>query len=224
MVTELIVGFIGMFTKTIGFLTSCLTAMAFASPCTGTWNVVCHAGKTDSVNATGHLSMNSTTVSHSVDVNGRAEINKATIGSLDLNGRSDIANTHIPGDISAHGRVLLTHSTVSGPVHVIGRLDAINSIIKGNTHIIGFIDGTNTKLLGNLSILSNEAYFQNATLHNITFLKDENIWHEHKTLRLKNTTVKGNIVFEQGKGVVELFGKSSITGKVTGGNIIHKGM
>ena len=135
-------------------------------------------------------------VSENLTVNGNLIINNGQYNNVYANGKSNISNTMIKGQLSTNGNLKLNKVGVKGDFVPSGKVELIDTIIEKPINAkIYYLRLVNSK--------TKDIYIPKG---------------KHKThiILEKGSVVSGNITFASGKGVVEIQVGSSVTGSITG--------
>jgi len=124
-----------------------------------------------------------------------------TAGSLNIIGPSTAENI-ICKKFEVVGPVEETKLTVSGETDIAGSLKAEESTFE------------------DLTLLTNESSLKDVKVKNISIKKNDKDKEKKQILRLQGSTfIKGNIIFESGKGIVELGPDVKIQGTIKGATV-----
>ncbi|MDF2940675.1 MAG: hypothetical protein K0R66_1317 [Gammaproteobacteria bacterium] len=133
----------------------------------------------------------------SVTVNGPLTLSNATVSSITVNGPLD-ANSSQISSVTVNGKVTLNNSKVN-TLTVNGTLESLGSTIS--------------------SVEANgDLYFTNSTVGNIT-IDQSPTYGSYKIYLQSGTAVSGNIVFQEGNGMVYQAPGVKLTGTVTGAKV-----
>ena len=225
-------------------LCSAMPAMALDSICHTSTNdhgkTICGLGVIDNIDARGALILNNTQVNQKVRTAGSLVSNQASIGSVTASGHAMFSNSLIKKGLNIHGYTNSDSSIFGGTCDIDGHLETNSSQFLGKVHIQGYADAINSKFSKSLDIHGqlnainsnfNEAIdtsatamdFDHSTLASIHFVlphKRDPLQKQVLTLT-DNSIVKGDVQFQNGKGLVIMDKTSQIEGTVTGGKIQH---
>ena len=137
----------------------------------------------------------------SILINGALELNKTTIQKLKVNGNV-IANSGEIGNALINGNIEIADSK-SDSIKVNGALSAQKTVFE-NVEVNGI------------------SKFTGSTINkDLTVKRNPNSTHKLETYLYENTIINGNIIFENGEGIVYKSDKSIIRGKVLNGKIVN---
>lgn len=151
----------------------------------------------------GYLQVENSDLNQQTVVNGHIKAKDSKFNELTVNGDSDLTNDVVRGTTSINGKLDLDHTQFDASLTVFGHLKAKDSTFKKT-----------------VTVNNNNTDLENCNLEDITIQKGDG--KQAQTLNLKATKVSGNVVFESGKGVVNMDSSSSVGGKVTGGTVNKK--
>ncbi len=151
---------------------------------------------------------------------GSVTCGKGSVTDLSGNGMVTVNGTTVADSTVVNG-LLKANDAEFGSLQVHGTATLTQCIINDAADFKGSVTASSSQFRNLLDIYSNLSRFIDS--------KIENNIHVHHTdnpkqvVHLeKNTKVSGDIIFDDGHGEVIVRGKSSITGKVIGGEIIYK--
>ncbi len=145
------------------------------------------------------LVMNGTNVSNYLKVSGKFEGSNSTFNNVDLNGKSNVSNSVINGAFNVNGDTTLDKVTVSQKLSAFGELKIANSWLKKPLELRGRALKIYNSIVPGIVIRASNCQ---------TVVEIQG-----------GTKVKGDIVFEGGKGKVFIDKKSKVTGSIVGGTI-----
>jgi len=196
----------------------------------------CGRGTVSSVDFTGMVEINGTTVTNSFDVLGNVEMRDANITNMHVKGMNEIKNTQINGYMNITGEVNAERTKISGTTNITGNWFGKNNYFNSVTRIVGVTNCNNctfndrvtfigiaktidTQFNSNINIKSRESEFIRTKLQDITASKPSK--NEEATIILSRHSTARNIKFEGTYGTVILKDGSRITGRVEGGKVIN---
>lgn len=136
----------------------------------------------------------------SITVNGPLTIKGTTIQNLLVNGTV----TSNSGDVN--------YATINGPI------DANRSKFN-NIKVNGVLSSKNSEF-SSISMQGDSNFTDSTVLKNITISKDIDSKNSLKTYLYQNTIIHGDIIFQNGEGVVYKSSSATISGKVYNGKVV----
>ncbi len=174
---------------------------------------------------------------------GSAAVEDQTYKNINVYGSADLINTTITKELSIYGSVDLKKSNIEklyiygsaeidtttiDKLYVYGSAEIENSTIHKRTKLYGSLKAKNSTF-DVIKIKGKKATFSDCKTKTINVSKNTEFTlfgkskkKKKQTIKLKNTTVNGDIIFTEEKGTVILEGNSKVTGNVTGGVIENK--
>ncbi|MCH9756848.1 MAG: hypothetical protein K0U37_06640 [Gammaproteobacteria bacterium] len=151
---------------------------------------------------------------------GSVTCGKGTVTDLSGNGMVTVDGTTINEMTTVNG-LLKANNAQFGSLEIHGTASLTQCVINDVADFKGTVTASSSQFRNLLDIYSNLSRFVDTKI-------DNNI-HVHHTdnpkqvVHLeKNSVVSGDIIFDDGHGEVILRGKSTVSGKVIGGEIIYK--
>ena len=151
---------------------------------------------------------------------GNVVCGKGSVTDLSGNGMVTTHGTTVLEGTTVNGLLKASHSTF-GSLQVNGTSSLSACIVNSTADFKGTVTAISSQFKRSLDIYSGLSHFTSSTI--------EDGIHVHHTdnpkqvVHLeKNTTVSGDIIFDDGHGEVIVRGKSSISGQVIGGEVIYK--
>jgi len=134
-------------------------------------------------------------------------------GAITIHGQATLHDIVCADDVTIHGQANLKGIDVSGDLVVHGQLNIKRGSILGTTHVHGqaYIDKST---MADLMAHSEEITIKNSTLKNITLKQS---YGRKIVVTLIDSTVDGNITFENENGIVVLKNDAKVQGKIIGG-------
>lgn len=173
-------------------------------------------------------------------VHGNFKAQDSQFKSVKVEGGSQIISSKIENTLKASGSLDARDLRV-GPVKVEGSCDIKDSVINGSVKISGSLNAEKTEFKGAVTIKGIKTILKNCTTQSIEILKNNSGscslglfgWcsfgssssddEKQPVIELRNgTVVNDSIRFESGDGIVYVYDKSSIKGKVIGGTVVTK--
>lgn len=144
---------------------------------------------------------------------------KGSIDTLTANGKMTAKDTKISQSLIVNGELDAKHITVKN-LEVNGFAILKQSTILNNFIMRGNLDLSSSSLNETLNLYSNQAHFSDSKINNIHVFKTND---PKQIIRLnKHCQVKGNIVFDSGKGIVIAEKGTNLSGKVSGATVIYQ--
>ncbi len=172
----------------------------------------------DSLTNHGATDLDDVIINGPLTCNGAADLEKVEVkGALKVNGRLNAEHLNVQGEITVRGKADIENLSCAGDVTIHGKVDLEDATVAGTTTIHGKVDIDNCHLQ-DLVVAAEKLDIDGSTIKSIVMKKID----AHVIVYLDNTTVAGDIVFEDENGEVILEGRSSIGGKVIGGNVVSK--
>ncbi len=147
----------------------------------------------------GNLELEKVNIRGSLIVNGHLEAKDSKFNEVTINGDSEFSKVSIDGPVNVNGQIEVSEGKFADVVLVNGHLEAKNSAFKQP-----------------ITVTSTKVEFKKCELQDLHIQKSGNA---KQKLELKETQVKGNIIFDSNEGVIEMDDKSKIGGKVTGAKV-----
>jgi hypothetical protein len=147
-----------------------------------------------------------TTVPQGLTINGKASLSDDVIfkEKIIINGSLKARDVTFESDLTSNGTTFISDSK-----------------IKGYAFLRGAIQSKNSVFMKIIKILGDDANFENCQMDGLIVQKLPNNKIVYK-IRLTNSTVAGDIVFESGMGKVFVDASSTIQGKIIGGELIKE--
>ncbi len=174
-----------------------------------------------------------TSMSYGDNISGSAKLSNHSFENLTVSGSANLKDLKIDKDLVVSGSVTAVNMTADN-ISVSGSASLEKIKVKNNLEVSGSISGSNvtvtgkTKVSGGMTISEGDfsdieisakrLKLVNSKAHNILLLDSDS----KQKLKLKNSIVSGDVIFESGEGEIYLDNNSKILGKVEGGNIIAK--
>jgi hypothetical protein len=151
---------------------------------------------------------------------GSVTCGKGSVTDLSGNGMVTVNGTTVLEATSVNG-LLKANDATFGSLQIHGTATLTQCIINDLADFKGSVTASSSQFKSTLEIYSTLSRFVNTQIdHDIHVHHTDN---PKQVIHLeKNTVVSGNIIFDDGNGQVIVRGKSSIAGKVMGGEIIYQ--
>jgi hypothetical protein len=151
---------------------------------------------------------------------GSVSCGKGSVDDLSGNGMVTVNGTTVRETTSVNGLLKATDATF-GSLQIHGTATLTQCIVNDLADFKGSVTASSSQFKNTLEIYSTLSRFVNTKIDS-----DIHVHHTDNPKQVihleKNSVVAGDIVFDDGEGQVIVRGKSSITGKVVGGEIIYK--
>jgi len=148
---------------------------------------------------------------------GSVDCGTGTIDQIHGNGVVNIDGTTVTGATMVNGMLSAKNANFSS-LEINGSATIFNSIINNQSSIKGTLAASSTKFNNGLTIYSSLTKFTKSRV--IGDLHLSHIDQNKQVIYLYDLSeVTGNIIFDDGQGIVFISGKSKIGGKVIGGKI-----
>lgn len=145
---------------------------------------------------------------------------KTSIESLDLLGTAKLNGTTVQ-TLKITGN-LIARSALLKKVGAVGNVQFEDTVVEDAIQITGSLQATGSEFRKTLLFIGQKALFSDCKLCGITVQRD-GTFKAKQVIELKEgTTVSGDIVFENGEGVVFLYPRARVLGSVSGGRIARK--
>lgn len=152
------------------------------------------------LNHSGSLEMTNSTIEAFAIINGKLEAKNTVFSELTVNGDAELDSSQVQGNVAINGNLEADGSAFNGPVLIHGHIGAESS-----------------QFLNIITLHGNQAEFEECSLNKIIVQRSQN--KTPQIIYLEDTAVTGDIIFEQGNGIVMIDGNSTVLGKVQGGEI-----
>jgi predicted acyltransferase (DUF342 family) len=167
---------------------------------------------------------------------GDIRIVHSQLGIATLSGKASMSHDQFLGDVNIAGSVEMKHVEFEKTLSVSGAIRAQQSHFAGNVDFKGDLDDDTSVYDGSLTLVgqgrfsktvlkkdtefhSDQIEFSGSETRSLIFKKKRFDSKSHYLYINKNTTVHGDIVFENERGKVFLENGSQILGKVVGGTV-----
>jgi cytoskeletal protein CcmA (bactofilin family) len=193
-----------------------------------------HEVRAEALNLTGTLEFTDLEVAKDTKIIGPVTGKKGKFDSLEVHGPLKFESIEVSGNAEINGPVhgrngKFSKLTVNGPIkathisceafHAIGPVKVENLSVKGDTVVVGSLE-TKDSRLSKLIVTADKTVLESTTVEDI-WIKDNQAKDQTVVLKLKST-VKGDITFESGNGIVLLGKGAQIVGNVKGGKIENR--
>ena len=153
-------------------------------------------------------------------------------------GTVNLSSSSVNGDVHNTGNLKLSSSTILGSTYNVGTLKADNSKLN-NINITGNVSLSNNSIITGISYITGILNSNKSQLSSIIINSDNiaitdsivkgnievNPSDQNKNIQklyLSSSQVNGDITFTGGNGEITIENSSTVTGKITGANIIKK--
>jgi len=151
---------------------------------------------------------------------GSVTCGKGTVENLNGNGMVSVSGTNITGTTAVNG-MLNAEDAHLNVMDINGSAILFKCMVSSDVKIKGALKASSSSFNSNIDMYSDYTRIVNTKVHgNINIHR--NYGSRQKLLLEDNSQVQGDIVFEQGNGIVVLDQSSKILGNVIGGKIINK--
>ncbi len=137
---------------------------------------------------------------------------------LKIEGGVRLEGTKVFGKVEGKGRLTLYNATV-GQVDLKGPLVVTGSEVKGDLHLEGLLLGSNSLFNGEILAYSSDLLLSTCVTGGITIPRVLPIESSQILTLCDFTVVRGNIIFESGRGEIVLDKTSRILGQVRGATV-----
>lgn len=175
--------------------------------------------KYDSLTVNGALNFDDLKIEKMLNVNGYAGGKSLSCDNFIINGALEADEVHAKTG-TVNGSLQGNSIHIENDLTVHGSLEGSKIKVFGKTEIYGAISASNSTF-DDIEISSSEAEFKGTTTNNITFKKPRKVERIQKITLKNQSIVKGDIVFESGKGEVYMSGDSKVLGTIKGGTIVQ---
>lgn len=158
---------------------------------------------------------------YSAEKYGPAAYRNRNFSSLTTYGPTSLHHVNIKNTLTVHGPLEAHHTTIYR-LEVAGPVNFTHTTVETQSTLYGPLDAEHSKFVGPLRIATNELTLKDCDVSSITLIHNDT--HPKRTQKLHlhhGTVIHGDIVFEDGEGIVIKHKGSKIEGQVTGGVIKH---
>lgn len=156
--------------------------------------------KISKLNHSGSIEILNASINDFAIINGQLKAKKTTFSELTINGDAELDRSSVDGNLAINGSIEADSSAFNGPVLIHGHISAESS-----------------QFVNTITLHGNQAEFEECSLQKLVIQKNNS--NMPQTIYLEDTIVKGDIIFEQGNGIVMIDDDSKIQGSITGGTI-----
>jgi hypothetical protein len=152
---------------------------------------------------------------------GPADYRKRTFSTLTVYGPTTLHHVDIKNTLKVHGPLDAHHTTIHH-LEVMGPVNCTHTTVEAESILYGPLDAEHSKFRGPLRIATNELTLKHSDVSAITLIHNDT--HHKRTQKVhlhRGTVVHGDIVFEDGDGIVIAHKGAKIIGNVIGGVIKH---
>lgn len=181
----------------------------------------------------GAANLKDVTVEKYLELNGKSCVRECNLKKVKSNGNLEFVKSKVSEDLDVNGDCEINESEFRGACDMNGDVQLKKSTLHGDCTVCGSFQAHDTNFWNSLTVCSKKMKLVACTTKDIYVLKTNsgvNVWKsflkwfgwedkQKQEIKLVDTEVQGNIDFEGQNGTVILIGKSSITGKVIGGNV-----
>lgn len=154
----------------------------------------------------GDIALYDSAVSGTATIYGDMQTNNVKINDTIIYGSAQLHDTDVKNKLSIYGEAFLSNSKINGSSTIFGTIASDNTIFKGD------INATTSKF----TLLNSQTKGINIQQLN-TVIGSKNANKNPQTIRIiGNSIINGDIVFEQGGGIVELGKHAKVNGKIKG--------
>lgn len=143
---------------------------------------------------------------------------KESVDSLTCNGLVTLDGTQVKHTLEVNGSLKAMGATINR-LTVHGHAHLINSTIKGKSELFGFFTASQSTFQAPLTLHARSCTFTDSTVHSIIVTNPTWVIGSQTVTLSGKTVVKGSIVFESGKGIVQLDPQAKVLGQIVGGKI-----
>ena len=136
-------------------------------------------------------------------------------GLVKLNGTSVLNTLQVSGSLIAKGAQI-------GTLEVVGEANLTNSTVRNEGNVAGSFQAVGSTFNQTITLLTQKAVLTGSRFEGITVLKDLGCKGKQILELRKGTVINGSILFESGKGEIQVYPGAQVLGQVTGGKIVKK--
>jgi cytoskeletal protein CcmA (bactofilin family) len=196
----------------------------------------CKSGSVDSINYTGMVYVDGTTVANGFNVWGNVNVMNAHLNKLSIKGATNISKSNVKGDVELTGSLTINdvdlylysasritgdlfggHITLHSKANIVGTVECTACIFRDDATLIGDITLVDSEFSANTKMNFRKADFSNTKIIDVVVAAPDD--DKEQTIYLKQGSTVHDITFEGGKGIVILSGKSEISGYIKGGKV-----
>jgi cytoskeletal protein CcmA (bactofilin family) len=151
-------------------------------------------------------------------LSGSVSLANKQMDNLQACGTIRIDNVSVAGDVKINGTLSGDRLKVSGVLAINGTCIMSNMHINGTTNINGFLNANNSNF-SKIEMSTKKLVLVNSAADSILIRKPGLTETQQQIIDLDNTTIKGDICFENGDGKIIVRNSSKIYGSITGGTL-----
>jgi len=179
----------------------------------------CGAGTVESIDYTGDVILDGTTITGRLKTLGDLTAKNANINHINIIGDADISGSQIIGSTIVVGDIHSKKTKFNDTVKITGDSQFSDCEFQANSTFIGDMATAQTYFRADVTLSTLRSQFTHSMLKDIVVKKqDPNV---KQVIDLRDRSLASNIKFSSNKGIVELSDGSSIQGSVTGGKTIN---
>jgi len=186
-----------------------------------------------SLEINGEATLTKVTVDKLLSINGLGTLNECTFCNVNINGDVTMTKGTVAGTLETNGTCKIDGVEIKGACDLNGDVKIDNATIHALSEVTGSFKALNTTFYNQLTAESEKISLHKCTTKDIRIKKTEpepSIWRSFLNLffkstdntqevRLTDTQVQGDIIFEANNGIVYLAGSSKVSGKIIGGRV-----
>lgn len=183
-----------------------------------------HSQSFNSLNVSGAAVLQDVTVDNKLSVTGSLNAKKCKFENAAINGLVDLDNVVIPGILSVKGPFTAENSQL-GLVTIAGSASMNNCSVANNLEVSRGLTLNHCRLEQNLKSSGTELILKDSNVQgsvSVDKLSWLFSWFKQQTIKLHDTVIHGDIVFEKQGGAVDLIGASNVHGRIINGTAIRK--
>lgn len=152
---------------------------------------------------------------------GSSKHGSETVKDVNSNGSTNLGGTTVTDSTSVNGSLRATEADLN-KLDVNGSANLEKCTVHGNANINGSLKGKDNTFEDKLTISSNKVCLDSTSTQSIEIRKVTSDNNKQVVTLENNSSVKGDITFASGNGVVVVDSNSQLSGNVIGGEVVKK--